>query len=295
MKSVDADVEVAIVDCASGDQSVERIKSCIDDFNSDGRFQILPLSHNNGFAYANNAAIGLAMNSSSMPDYFWLLNPDTIVKPGALVELLQFLTNHPQVGIVGSRLEGEDGKPQRSAFRFPSLLGELENGTRFRPVSRLLSRWIVAPPVRDEPFCADWVAGASMLVRREVLTEVGLLDDGYFMYYEEVDFCLRARKAAWDCWYVPSSRVVHFVGQSSGVTDLTKPGKPLPKYWFDSRRRYFQKNHGRFYALGVQITWAIAYLTWRLRRRVQRKPNLDPPNLLSDSFRWVFWPLLTGR
>lgn len=121
-----------------------------------------------------------------------------------------------------------------------------------------------------------------MIVRREVFESVGLLDEKYFMYFEEVDFCLAANRSGWPCWYVPASRVVHLVGQSSGVTDTKRPPKRLPKYWFDSRRRYFLKNHGWLYAAIADAAWVVGFSLWRLRRVLQHKPDNDPPKLLSD-------------
>src|SRR5262249_8484299 len=160
-----------------------------------------------------------------------------------------FMKAHPEVGIAGSRLEDPDGTPQRCAFRFPSAASELEEGIRIGFVSRLLQHSVVAPPVRNEAHETDWVAGASMIVRRGVFDEIGLMDDEYFLYFEEVDFCLRARRGGWTCWYVPASRVVHLVGQASGVTDVKRPMKRRPRYWFESRSRYFRRNHGRAYKM----------------------------------------------
>ena len=183
---------------------------------------ILPLDQNGGFAYGNNAAIRPALQEADPPCFVLLLNPDTIVRPGALKSLVVFMESRPDIGIVGSRLEEPDGTPQQSAFRFPSVLGELEGGVRLGPVSRLLHRWAAFQPIPEEPGPVDWVAGASMIIRRQVFESIGLLDEGYFMYFEEVDFCRRARRAGWPCWYAPSSRVVHLVGQSSGVTDPSR-------------------------------------------------------------------------
>ena len=109
---------------------------------------------------------------------------------------------------------------------------------RLGVLSRLLEPCVVAPPVREEQHRADWVSGASMIVlRRSVFDEIGLLDEGYFLYFEETDFCLRARRAGWKCWYVPDSRVVHLVGQSSGLKDDAPVRGPMPRYWFASRSR----------------------------------------------------------
>lgn len=273
---------VVVTDNASFDGSVEQITAAIQTEGWGDWASVMPLEHNGGYAFGNNAAIARALQSTNPPQYFLLLNPDTIVRPGALQVLIDFMDKHPKVGIAGSRLEDRDGTPQCSAFRFHTVLSELDFGLRVGAVSKLLSKWVVAPPVSEETCQTDWVAGASMIVRREIFESVGLLDEKYFMYYEEMDFCLQVNKSGWSCWYVPQSRVVHLVGQSSGVTDTKRPPKRLPQYWFDSRRRYFLKNHGWLYAALADSFSAFGFALWRLRRVIQRKPDPDPPKFLSD-------------
>lgn len=111
-----------------------------------------------------------------------------------------------------------------------------------------------------------------------MLREIGMLDEKYFLYFEEVDYCLRAARAGWECWYEPASRVVHLVAQSTGVT--YGPNKPLPSYWFDSRRRYFLKNHGRMYMFAVDCVWFAGRFLWEVRRFIERKPQLGPASII---------------
>lgn len=273
---------VVVADNASGDGSIERIEAAIEAEGWGEWVSLLPLEHNGGYAFGNNAVIRPVLQSTDPPPYFLLLNPDTIARPRALEWLVAFMDEHPDVGIAGSRLEDPDETPQHSAFRFHTILSELDFGLRLGVVSKLLSKWIIAPPISEEPCQTDWVAGASMMIRREVFKSVGLLDEEYFMYFEEADFCLAANKAGWPCWYVPQSRVVHLVGQSSGVNDTKRPPKRLPGYWFDSRQRYFHKNHGWFYTALADAAWFSGFVLWRWRRVIQRKPDKDPPKLLSD-------------
>ena len=202
--------------------------------------------------------------------------------------LVEFMEDRPDVGIAGSRLEEPDGTPQLSAFRFPSVLGELEGGLRLGPASRLLARWVGAPAVPTGPGPTDWVAGASMIIRSAVFEAVGLMDEGYFMYFEEVDFCHRARRAGWPCWYVPAAHVVHLVGQSSGVTNPSAAQRRRPSYWFRARRRYFLNNHGRLATVLADLAWSLGHVSYRLRRLVQRKPDTDPQWLLWDFIRFNF-------
>lgn len=279
------DVNVVVTDNDSGDDSPTQIQQAIKDNNWDTWASLMPLDRNGGFAYGNNQAIQPVLHSDTPPDFVLLLNPDTVIRPGAVSRLIEFMHENPKVGIAGSRLEDPDGTPQRSAFRFPTTRSELDDGLRLGLVSRLLRNKCVAPPVRDDQHPTDWVAGASMIVRRQVFQDAGLMDEGYFMYYEEVDFCLRARRAGWPCWYVPDSHVVHLVGQASGVTVKNTRPKRRPDYWFDSRRRYFVKNHGLLHAAITDAAWALGYATYRLRRLIQRKPDTDPPKLLYDFIR----------
>jgi GT2 family glycosyltransferase len=281
--------QVVVTDNASGDGSVERLAAAVRAHDWGGWVTILPLEQNGGFAAGNNAAIRQALAATDPPRYVLLLNPDTIVRPGVLRELVGFMESRPDIGIAGSRLEEPDGTPQRSAFRFPSVLGELEGGLRLGPVSRLLARWVVAPDVPAGSCPTDWVAGACMIIRGAVFAAIGLMDEGYFMYFEEVDFCQRASRAGWPCWYVPSARVVHLVGQSSGVTDPRTARRRRPGYWFRARRRYFLGNHGRVATLLADLAWSLGHASYRLRRLVQHKPDTDPQWLLWDFIRFNFF------
>jgi len=274
---------VIVGDNDSGDGSVELINAAIETNGWGDWASVLPLDHNGGCAFGNNAAIRQGLESDNPPDYFLLLNPDTLVKPGALQILIKFMNEHPQVGLAGSGQELPDGTPLLCAFRFHTILSELDRGWRLGILSKVLHKWIVAPPLPETATQTDWVGGASIMIRREVFEQVGLLDEGYFLYYEEVDLCLRARRAGWTCWYVPESVIIHIVGQSTGVTTPTDTPKRLPQYMFDSRRRYFLKNHGWLYTALADMAWLSGYAVWRVRRVLQGKPDRDPPQLLSDS------------
>lgn len=280
-----------VVENASGDDSADRLASAIRDEGWSPWASLVVAERNGGFAAGNNLAIREALASSSPPGLIWLLNPDTVVRPGALRALVDFFERHPEAGLAGSRSEALDGTPLQSAFRFPTVLSELEAGLRLGPVSRLLARRVVTPPVSHTEGPTDWVAGFSLMVRREVFGAVGLLDEGYFMYFEEVDFCLKAARAGWPCWYVPSSKVVHLVGQSSGVTREEDKRKRRPRYWFEARRRYFLQNHGRARTLAADATHAAAFASYRLRRLIQRKPDQDPQGMLWDFIRYNFFPV----
>jgi len=280
------DAHATVTDNASGDDSADRIADAIAQNDWLSWVTFMPLDRNGGFAFGNNAALRPALASAHPPRYVLLLNPDTYIRPGALMALLRFMDAHPEVGIAGSRIENPDASVRRTAFRFHSVAGEFASASKMGLVQNVLHRWMVAPPPRDEAHPTDWVSGASMIVRREVFDQIGLLDDAYFMYYEEMDFCLRARRAGWPCWYVPDSRVVHLVGQASGVTGAERHRKRMPRYWFESRRRFFLKMHGRGYKLLADLSWIAGFTLWRIRRLLTGKPDNDPPHMLWDFVRF---------
>ena len=273
---------VAVCENGSGDNSAETIQGAIED-NGWGSWCSFVVSKTNlGFTGGNNLLIQPALESADPPDYVLLLNPDTIVRPDAFTALLDFMERNSAVGIAGSRLEDPDGTPQRSAFRFISPLGEFEGQIRLGPVTRLFSRWVVAPPVVDYACQTDWLAGASMIVRRAVFDRAGLLDEGYFTYFDDIDFCFTARKCGWSTWYVPSSRIIHLVGQSTGVN--TTPRR-LPAYLLEARRRYLLKHHTPFYAAMVDAAMIVGQTLAYLRFFLGRKPHNRPPHYFVDSIR----------
>jgi N-acetylglucosaminyl-diphospho-decaprenol L-rhamnosyltransferase len=275
--------QVALCENASGDNSAEVIRAALD-MNGWNAWCSFSVSDKNlGFTGGNNVLIRPALQSADPPRYVLLLNPDTVVRPNAFRALVEFMDQNPAVGIAGSRLEDPDGTPQRSAFRFQSPLGEFEGNLKLGLVTRLLERWVVAPPVVDYPCETDWVSGASMIIRREVFDTIGLLDEGFFTYFDDIDFCFNAKQHGWPTWYVPESRVVHLVGQSSGV-DSAKPRRH-PAYLLEARRRYFVKNHTAAYAAMVDAGMIAGIALARLRRLLSRTGRDTPPYLLSDSIR----------
>ncbi|MDP6761659.1 MAG: glycosyltransferase family 2 protein [Planctomycetota bacterium] len=281
------DARVVVVDNASGDGSVERIAAVIEAEGWDGWCELRPQETNGGFAAGNNRAIAPALAGSDPPRFVHLLNSDTAVRPGALATLLEFLEARPRVGLAGSRLDGEDGEQQHSRYRFPTARGEFAQGTSLRVVHSLFERHVVAPPLTDEAHEIDWVAFASVMIRTEVFADVGLLDEGYFMYFEDTDFALQARRAGWTCWYVPASRVMHLVGRSSGVTVLGERPARRPRYWFDAHARYHRKNRGPWAERRTALVWLVAHGLAFVRRLVTARANTQPP--------WLWWDFLRYR
>lgn len=189
--------------------------------------ELIALGHNAGYAGGTNEGLralgrhkAQGTGQHGLVSSILILNPDTEVQPGAIEALAGFLAAHPRVGLVGPRLLNPDGTLQRAAFRFPTLLmtaldlfppGEVLPG-------RLYDSWWhgrYPQELGEAPFAIDHPLGACMLIRREALEQVGGMDEGYFMYSEEVDWCRRIRMAGWAIWQVPAARVTHVGGAAT--------------------------------------------------------------------------------
>jgi N-acetylglucosaminyl-diphospho-decaprenol L-rhamnosyltransferase len=288
-------LRTVVVDNASGDGSVMSIKESIVRNGWQSWATLLPLHRNGGFAFGNNAGIRMALQTGTNPEYVMLLNPDTVACDRSLATLVDFLDSNPDVGIAGSLLENPDGSLESSAHNAPSPIGELESGARLGMLSRALVKYAVTPPHRMRAHECAWVSGASMMIRRRVFESTGLLDEAFFLYFEEADFCARARNVGWKIWFVPESRVVHMEGGSTGIQNTTKR---RPPYWYDSRRRYFVKHFGISGLVLADALWAAGRMSLFFRnalrpfsRRNRRDPRLYAFDLIWGDVR----SLLTGR
>ncbi len=283
-ESQSSDFEVIVVDNDSQDNSFELLSKTIITEGWKDWVNVRQADYNGGFAYGNNIAIRQFMQKKKQPEFILLLNPDTIVLTDAIKNLASFMLEHSKVGIAGSRIEDVDGIPLHSSFKFHSWITELNRGFSLGLVTRLLKPWLSSELISDQAEKTDWVSGASMMIRSSVLQQIGGLDEAYFMYYEETDFCINAMRSGWECWYIPSSRVVHYVGKSSGINNAGMK-KRMPAYWFDSRRRYFLKNHGIIHAILADFCWLIGLSSWKLRNLIQRKPDHYPLCFLADAIK----------
>ncbi|CAG7855866.1 hypothetical protein MCAMS1_00153 [biofilm metagenome] len=277
------EANVVIWENATGSEAVNLLTDTIKKNQWESWVDLMVSPVNLGFTGGNNRVIEEGLTSKNPPDYFLLLNSDTLVTEESLRALIDFMDSHPGAGICGSQLLSESGEIQASPFRFPSIASEFDTGLRLGYVSRLLARWNVVMPTPNEPCIVDWVSGASMLLRRTMLEQIGLLDEGFFTYFEDVDLCKRAHNNGWGVWYVPDSKVIHFEGASSGI--VRRVIKRRPTYWFQARRRFFLKNYGTFKTALIDAAYITGFAAWRLRRMIQNKPDTDPPLMLYDFIR----------
>jgi N-acetylglucosaminyl-diphospho-decaprenol L-rhamnosyltransferase len=279
------DVRVFVVDNASGDTTAETVEAAIAARGWGTWATLLRSPVNGGFASGNNLALRQARALHPDFKYFLLLNPDTVVRPGAIMALRDFMATLPGVGIAGGQCEDPDGTPQTCAFRFPGLLTEFGDQLRLGLYDRLIRKHLVRIDTQQHPVEVGWVSGAVMMIRREVFEAIGMMDESYFLYFEETDFSLRALRSGWPTWHVPAARVVHHVGQLTGVRFSNERPARLPPYWFASRRRYFVVNHGLAKAILIDLAVLAGQALWQLRRLVERRPAVDPPHWVGDLLR----------
>jgi N-acetylglucosaminyl-diphospho-decaprenol L-rhamnosyltransferase len=239
-------VETLVVDNASRDGTAATVR------NSFPWVQLIENEENVGFAQANNQAI-----RRSSGRYLLLLNPDTAVKPGAIQNLLRFLKEHGQVGAAGARLLNADGSLQLSCYQAPSLSGEawrlfhLDAVWPYRTYRQ--QHWGL-----DKPRPVEILLGACVMLRRRLVDQVGLLDEAYFMYSEEVDLCHRIRQAGWQIYWVPQAEVIHYGGQST-----RQVAAEMFMQLYQGKLLFFRKHHGRSAALVYKLI-LVAAATARL-------------------------------
>jgi hypothetical protein len=274
------DAELVIVDNDSGDGSFEILCEAAHQrgWGDQGKVRVVASGRNGGYGAGNNFGIRQNMSDKTRPDYIYCLNSDAFPDRGAIRALLEVLESDHELGLAGSYIKGPDGDPHQTAFRFPSIAGEFEGAARTGPISRFLRNSIVPLPLPERTVQVDWLAGASVMMRRSMLDEIGCFDETFFLYFEETDLCRRARLAGYGTMYVRESEVTHIGSVSTGMKEWGR----TPTYWFDSRRYYFVKNHGRAYETAATLAHVAGALIWRLRCLISvREPN-TPAHFLRD-------------
>jgi len=244
--------QVIVVDNDSQDDSVPHIQAAIEKNQWGSWVELREAGGNHGFSAGNNVGI-----QAIDAEVYFLLNSDTLVRPGAMAELRLALDQNPQAALISPRLEWPNGEPQVSAFRDPTPWSELDRAAGTGPISKVLRRWSTSPPLSDQPLPFAWASFAAILVRREVFEKIGLMDEGYFLYFEDIDFCRRARLAGFEGLYWPAAHVVHLRGGSGPVKEQQAKRRPLPAYFYASRSRFFAKFYGRAGLLAANVMWVF--------------------------------------
>lgn len=234
--------EVIVVDNNSADGTVDVLRKTY------SRINVIANSENAGFARANNQ--GYAASSG---EYLLLLNPDTVIRPGAVKTVLDFMERTPDCGLAGCRLAGGAGKLQKSVRRFPSVA---ENLLQAVFLDRLFYRhnW-KRTYYAKEPFPIDYCAGAFMMVRRAALGGMPPLNEEFFMYAEEKDLCLRLRRKGWKTYFVPGAEITHLGGKST-EQDYGRMFSELHV----SQVKYFKANYSPAHAWLMTLSWGLVIL-----------------------------------
>lgn len=276
----DTNGEIVVVDNASEDGSFELLQKTAEQngWCHNNRVRVLQSGRNGGFGAGMNFGMRANLSSGAKPDFYYVLNSDAWPEPNSTKLLRDFLHATPTAGLVGSYIQGEDNVPHQTAFRFPSITGEFEAAARTGLVSRVLKNSIITLPISKHEMRVDWTAGVSLMIRREVIEATDGFDENFFLYFEETDLCRRAAAMGFTTHYLPQSKVVHLGSASTGM----KTWERTPPYWFDSRLRYFVKNHGVIYATISTFSLVLAGSLWRIRKFIQRKPQADPNWFLRD-------------
>ncbi len=250
-----ATFEIFVVDNGSSDGSVEAVQRDFPDV------AVIANGHNLGFAAANNRALARAAGT-----YAVLLNSDTILKDGALDGMFRFMEEHPGAGMCGPQLLYGDGSKQTSTGVFPEVWAELAG----RSISRLFRKEPPVQTVFSGPTIVDFIIGACMFVRRTAVDKAGMLDEGYFFFYEEIDWCHRMGKAGLAVYHLPEVEIFHFGGQSTKNLNL----RARVESW-RSRYLFFRKS------LGLRLPGTAALVLLGLTQTSVRFTGYTILNLLS--------------
>jgi len=251
--SMSKEMEVFVVDNDSRDQSAAMVSERYP------QVHLIANRQNLGFAAANNQAFRQASG-----EYIVLLNPDAYVGPSSIPNAVRFMESHPECGLCGGKIISPEGRLEPSARRFPSPLTKLLtlSGLRAKfPSSRWLNWHEFGDFAHDRPMEVDWVPGTFTIVRKAMLDSIGPFDERFFIYYEETDLCLRAKKAGWKVFFIPDAEVMHIGGASSKTRkDKTYDSAASQVLSFRMRSEwlYYRKNHGLVTMLssaGIELLW----------------------------------------
>lgn len=259
---------IVIVDNDSNDGSVAQISSWLEHHSAKEKIHLVASTTNTGFSGGNNQGMR-AVDA----EYYILLNSDTLVRTGALRTLLNTFSTEDRIGLVSPRLEDEDGTGQESCFRFHSPISEFIKMANTGPITKLLNCFNVPLPLRNEISSPQWTSFACVALRGTMIQEIGYMDDHYFLYYEDADYCRVAHNHGWKTINNPAAHVVHFRGGSAELKKKARLKLRLPTYHYDSRSYYFRKHYGQMGLFAANLLWTMGRLISKTRETIERSPK----------------------
>jgi hypothetical protein len=265
--------QVAICENGTGEESVRLLREAIRSEGFGEWVSLKAIRPNRGFTGGNNAILRDVVAWPTPPRYVLLLNCDTIVRPGALAALHRFVEASPGVGIAGPRIVDGAGELQNTLFRDPSPRTELARTAGIGWLHRALGLPRFELEQDSHPGKGGWATFACAMIRGEVLQQIGLLDEGFFLYFDDADYCRRARAAGWTIARCDAAEVVHLEGRSNPVPEDTRLRRRRPRYYYVSRARYFGKHTGIAGLWCANLAWLLGRSASWLRERLTSAPT----------------------
>lgn len=242
--------EIIVVDSASSDGSPDMVRT---EFP---QVTLIASDQNLGYAGGNNTGVKNAAGR-----YLFILNPDTVLQPDTPAKLVDFMEDHPKAGAVGPKLLWPDGTTQSSRRRFPtvgSLFWESTLLGQWFPNNRHIQHYHIQDTPPDKPQQVDWVVGAAIFIRRAAWEQVGPIDQEFFMYFEETDWCYRCAKAGWETYFLPTAEITHFEGKSSEQVVAARTIR-----FQRSKLRYTRKYFGAGWSTVLKVfLWCTFAFQW---------------------------------
>ncbi|MBK0329343.1 glycosyltransferase family 2 protein [Rhodobacteraceae bacterium F11138] len=280
----DLPVRIVVVDNASGDGSAEHIATWIAEQPADTPIELIRSGVNTGFSGGHNMGM-----SALDTDWYLLLNSDGVLRRGFLKALQAAAGSKPDIGMITPQIETDDGNIQVSCFRFHSPWSELIRGAGSGPVTRILKNHVVAlqPPVNPEQI--EWASFACILLNARMVKQIGPMDEGYFLYFEDAEYCLRARRAGWSIAQDTQAVMVHYRGGSGPVKALEQARKRLPPYFYASRTRFYRQAYGIFGPWLANLMWSAGRLMAQVRQLLgkpaPRRIEAEPRDIWTNALR----------
>jgi len=258
LKGIEA--KVVLVDNASQDSSCELIQRWINDSACSDKVQLISSADNTGFSGGNNTGI-----KAVKAEYYLLLNSDTLVRKGAIALLLEAAKKDDLAGLISPRLEWPNSEPQESCFQFHTPISEFASSAGTGAITQLCSSYLVPNSISDRNTYCDWTSFACVLIKAKVFRDIGLMDSGFFMYFEDMAFCHKAKQIGWKILNLPSAHVVHLRGGSSQLKTHARLRKRLPHYFYESRTRCFYLAYGYLGLLLANLLWEAGFVISLMR------------------------------